>query len=497
MWQILAYQDINNFFTGYSVMYDNLKIQMIDFKIKDNIKIFFEEAVRNVNVNKDSWNENKLVKDMCDAFLEDVCISLDLEKIFIFGDKVNIKYNKKEENLFASNQNVMYKLFRTSNPYERIEELCLKLKKQVKPSTWEKLMPFFLYVTSDVDVENLKNYKLDTFKKYNFLYSLGLLAGRDRENEENSISETVFNKIYKGKLKEKMDICKKFIKERCKVLKKDNNNFKCLVKNSCNYILLYDFIKNYSSNEYDNSDKIIDLLKHSAICKYMEKYERQELDEVFSEYVKKYFYYYEYIKIYNHLESELKNKRIFSEDISNELREYTSYLVLNIKKYLKEYEKRKRSIGKGHSGNFEYMREFMKSSEYGVVNKGYVVYCFNILTDWFNYSLYLHKKDINILSYNGLALKQVAQDYFCMDTGAFISYRLTNGFWEKAEKFRENIVKNVIDDWKVQDVVYKKHSELYDKMVSDELSLGNKMDFLEYWLVRFGEEDFEGENIEL
>jgi len=188
---------------------------------------------------------------------------------------------------------------------------------------------------------------------------------------------------------------------------------------------------------------------------------------------------------------------LFKNQCSKKINNLIFFLLEVIKKYLKEYEKRKRSIGKGHSGNFEYMREFMKSSEYGVVNKEYVVYCFNILTDWFNYSLYLHKKDINMLSYNGLALKRVAQDYFCMDTGALISYRLTNGFWEKAEKFRENIVKNVIDDWKVQDVVYKKHSELYDKMVSDELSLGNKMDFLEYWLVRFGEEDFEWENIEL
>ncbi len=34
-------------------------------------------------------------------------------------------------------------------------------------------------------------------------------------------------------------------------------------------------------------------------------------------------------------------------------------------------------------------------------------------------------------------------------------------------------------------------------MVNGMLRLGNKIDFLEYWLMRFGEENFELENIEL
>ncbi len=139
----------------------------------------------------------------------------------------------------------------------------------------------------------------------------------------------------------------------------------------------------------------------------------------------------------------------------------------------------------------------MRNHRNEVVNEGYVVYCFNMLTDWFNYSMYLYKRNINMLDYNGLALKQVICNDLYMNSVAFILYDNKNGFWEEAEKRRENIVKNIISNWKVQDIVYNRHSELYYKMVNGMLRLGNKIDFLEYWLMRFGEENFELENIEL
>ncbi len=486
-------------------MFNNLDIPGIDKKTREDIKAFFENTLNDVSLHIEDCTKKTMLTNMCEAFWEDVYISADLEKLFNFCDEIYIKDNAKEEKMLSDNKNIRYKLFGTGNGYEKVVESCLKLKRHVKPGTWEKIMPFFLYVAPDIDFKNLKNYKLDTFKMYNFLYSLGLLAGRNRENEGKSIIETVFNKIYKDKLRSKMkqnrDICKELITEKCKVLMKDDNDFKCPVKNLCKYILLYDFIKTSDNRAYNNPDKLIDLyedlLNHSFICQYMKKCECQEIDEISCKYIKIYVDFYEYIEIYNYLESELNKTNCFLDERNSELIENISDLIEIIKEYLKEYAKRIRRLGKGSSGNFEYMRKFMRNHRNEVVNEGYVVYCFNMLTDWFNYSMYLYKRNINMLDYNGLALKQVTCNDLYMNSVAFILYDNKNGFWEEAEKRRENIVKNIISNWKVQDIVYNRHSELYYKMVNGMLRLGNKIDFLEYWLMRFGEENFELENIEL
>ena len=152
---------------------------------------------------------------------------------------------------------------------------------------------------------------------------------------------------------------------------------------------------------------------------------------------------------------------------------------------------RELSAASKYPKNFKHMRNLMENAGEHV-NRGYVAYCFNLITDWYNYILYFEKKDFNIFDYQGLALKQAACNYFCMkDVPKFFAHSLTNGFWEKAETMREEMIEIVVDDWKVQGDIYERYAKLYDMIRCETTqNINNRIikmnrDFIEYWIWRF------------
>lgn len=169
-------------------------------------------SARQYNVNKDSWEEDKLVKRMCDAFWEDVCISADLEKILNFSGKSNKRNVTRECLPFEI---IMYcKTFSKTDGTSEIKDKLLELKKYIEPDIWNMLLPFFIYVEPDIDLDNLNNYTLDTFKRNNFIYSLGLLTGKY---------------CYYEKLSKKIGKC--------------DSLSKCPKKYGCRYFSLFNYLK--------------------------------------------------------------------------------------------------------------------------------------------------------------------------------------------------------------------------------------------------------------
>ena len=124
-------------------MFNNLDIPGIDKKTREDIKAFFENTLNDVSLHIEDCTKKTMLTNMCEAFWENVYISADLEKLFNFCDEIYIKDNAKEEKMLSDNKNIRYKLFGTGNGYEKVVESCLKLKRHVKPGTWEKIMPFF------------------------------------------------------------------------------------------------------------------------------------------------------------------------------------------------------------------------------------------------------------------------------------------------------------------------------------------------------------------
>lgn len=120
-------------------------------------------------------------------------------------------------------------------------------------------------------------------------------------------------------------------------------------------------------------------------------------------------------------------------------------------------------------------------------HKGYVVYCFNILTGWFDYIFYVKYKSLNQLCYQGLALKEAAGAYFCIEgLGGKVADKLTCGFWEEAERLREEAAAKLIKEGNLPQYTYAWHTRLYDAVVKNEISLGKKRDFFTYWIEWFG-----------
>lgn len=179
-----------------------------------------------------------------------------------------------------------------------------------------------------------------------------------------------------------------------------------------------------------------------------------------------------------------------------ESRDDISQAVLLMYKALNKDKSRKKGKGshraleqKAESGNFEAMRMLMEC--YGEnAHKGYVVYCFNILTGWFDYIFYVKYKFLNQLCYQGLALKEAAGAYFCIEgMEGKVASSLTYGFWEEAERLRKEAAANLIKKGELPKSTYMWHTRLYDSVVKSEISLGKKSDFFTYWIWQFGSED--------
>ncbi len=471
-------------------MYNNLKAQITDSKIKYDIKIFFEEAIRNANVNKDSWDEDKLVKRMCDAFWEDVCISADLEKILNFSERSN-KRNVTRDYVLSELM-LYYNTLSGIDDVIDIEDKLLEIKKYIDADIWKMLLPFFIYVESDIDLDNLNNYTLDIFKRNNFIYSLALLTGDDRSYERKSIIITVFDKM-----EERIKINERgYYKNLLRGTKKCDSFSDCSKKDECRYFLLINYLKKLKADslkrlKIDNLEIVLDLIYdlyndlelHGSTCEY---FKNQDINEILELSAMICVSRREHINF-----KELQDESMeFLKEKGYVTREIIFKMVEEMKKYEEYFRCKVTKFKAFPSVNFKYVKELMEYYKERGTENGYVVYCFNILTDWFGYSLYLNKKDTNIFNYNGLALKVVAEENFCLDTGKSISYKLTNGFWEKAEELRKNMIGNLISNWNIQkDVKYERHMELYDKVLEDNLNLGNNMDFLEYWIERFKEEE--------
>ena len=77
------------------------------------------------------------------------------------------------------------------------------------------------------------------------------------------------------------------------------------------------------------------------------------------------------------------------------------------------------------------------------------------------------------------------------DVPKFFAHSLTNGFWEKAETMREEMIEIVVDDWKVQGDIYERYAKLYDMIRCETTqNINNRIikmnhDFIEYWIWRF------------
>lgn len=389
---------------------------MLDSKMlnRDAIWNFFEQAMNNPLLPDMCEDKPKLLKNMWDAFWEDVYIYADLSKILLFDenksshrteknyfDKIDEDdYSKCKHNLFADTD------FETVNENIDIARRC------IKEEVWESLLPFFLYVLTDMNGAKMQKCTLDVFKEYDFVFSLGLLVGKNGDYE----GKTILGALQK-------DMSRILTR-----LKKNNGG------------------------------------------------------ESFAEDIE---------KLHEYLEPIVNGEKAIFEsrdDISQAV--LLMYEALNKDKSQKKGKGSHRALEqKTESGNFEAMRMLMEC--YGEnAHKGYVVYCFNLLTGWFDYIFYVKYKFLNQLCYQGLALKEAAGTYFCIEgLGGKVADKLTHGFWEEAERLRKEAAANLIKKGELPRSAYMWHTKLYDSVVKSEISLGKKSDFFTYWIWQFGSED--------
>lgn len=357
-----------------------------------------------------------LAEKICGAFWEDVLIEADMKKIINFSNqqgKVDSKYShhcyEREEQhyLFIHSEKMMEKIY-------KIEGIEKNVKKVAGNELWMLLEPFFLYLLPDVDDNTIRNFRIDTFSTYNYIFFLGLYLGKNSDRTEMTIMEAFLDEAL----------------ERIGDLYKSDKEKSRDVKGQIKKLL----IPLNASQEYFN--KITEITKAVLL-------------------------------IYEH-----SGKRTLGNRVT-------------------------------YSDNFECMKYFMQNTTDGrSVNKSYVVFCFNLLTDWYNYFVYLSKSkqmagskeknkttgytDISIMDYEGLALKKVAYDVFCI-ANCVVSNKLNKNFWENTEKKRQEMLDILDGSWNPLNREYENYCGLYNDIVNDKIYLGNKRELLEYWIYRFGE----------
>lgn len=369
----------------------------------EHIRNFFEKAINNPLLPDMCEDKHKLLDNMLDVFWEDVCIFADLSKVLQFSENKNghrtgknyfdmvneDDFSKWKHNLFADID------------FEEVNRNIDLARSGIKEEVWESLLPFFLYVLPDINGAKIQKFTLDVFKTYDFVFSLGLLIGKNGDYEGKTIIEA-------------------FQKDMSRILNRLQRN------------------------------------KEEGLF-------AEEIDEI----------------------REFLDPIINGEKEIFESRDDISQAVLLMYKALNKDKSRKKGKGshraleqKAESGNFEAMRMLMEC--YGEnAHKGYVVYCFNILTGWFDYIFYVKNKFLNQLCYQGLALKEAAGAYFCIEgMGGKVASLLTYGFWEEAERLRKEAAANLIKKGELPKSTYMWHTRLYDSVVKSENSLGKKVIFL-------------------
>lgn len=209
-------------------------------------------------------------------------------------------------------------------------------------------------------------------------------------------------------------------------------------------------------------------------------------------------------------EDELKNLEKFFGALKKQLKNLLQSLndncgncdkmdeITKIVTILQKYLEKKKAV---NSENFDCMKHLMKKSKDEGINKSYVVFCFNLLTDWYNYIVYLlqderdkkneHFLDPSIMDYEGLALKKAVYDVFCIKS--CLSRDLNGNFWWKTEEKRQEMLNRLDRSWKPLNQEYKSYFELYNDVVNDKIYLGKKLQLLDYWMCRFGEQLEDGE----
>ena len=386
---------------------------MPDNKSRDmeHIRNFFEKAINNPLLPDMCENKPKLLDNMLDAFWEDVCIFADLSKVLQFVENKNSHgtgknyFDMVDEDDFSKWKHNLFE----DMDFEKVNRNIDLARGGIKEEVWESLLPFFLYVLPDIDEKKIQGLTLDVFKTYDFVFSLGLLIGKNGDYEGKTIIEA-------------------FRKDMSRILNRMQKNKE-------------------------------------------EKLFAEEIDEL-----------QESLPPIINGEEEILELR---DDISKAVR--TVYKSLNGDKPHKKGKGSDRALGQRiESGNFEIMRVLME--RYGKnAHKGYVVYCFNILTGWFDYIFYVKYKSLNQLCYQGLALKEAAGAYFCIEgLGGKVADKLTCGFWEEAERLREEAAAKLIKEGNLPQYTYAWHTRLYDAVVKNEISLGKKRDFFTYWIEWFG-----------
>ena len=382
---------------------------------RKEIREYFIEALDNPLLPNTYDDKAMLVEKMCSAFWEDVLIEADMKKIIHFSNqqgKVDSKYSRhcyerrEQHYLFIDGNEMMKKV-------DKIERIEKNVKKVAGDGLWMLLEPFFLYLLPDVNDNAIRNFSLDTFSTYSYIFFLGLYLGKNSDRTEMTIMEAFLDEalerigdLYKSD-KEKARAVKKELKELLKPLN--------------------------ASREYFN--KITEIT--NAI-----------------------------LLIYEHSGKRTLGNRVVASD------------------------------------NFDCMKYFMKKTDWKRINKSYVVFCFNLLTDWYNYFVYLSKSkqmkeskgkskkidytDNSIMDYEGLALKQATYDVFCI-VNCIESNKLNKNFWWNTEKKRQEMLNRLDRSWNPLNREYEYYFQLYNDVVDDKIYLGNKRELLEYWIYRFGE----------
>ena len=374
----------------------------------EHIRNFFEEAINNPLLLDMCEDKSKLLDDMLNAFWEDVCIFADLSKVLQFAENKN--GHRTEKNYFDMvNEDDFSKwkhnLFADID-FEEVNRNIDLARSGIKEEVWESLLPFFLYVLPDINGAKIQEFTLDVFKTYDFVFSLGLLIGKNGDYEGKTIIEA-------------------FRKDMSRILNRLQKN-----------------------KEEELFAEEIDELQESLASIINGEEEILELRDDISKAVR---------TVYKSLNGDKGSYRALEQKIE--------------------------------SGNFEIMRMLME--RYGKnAHKGYVVYCFNILTGWFDYIFFVKYKFLNQLCYQGLALREAAGAYFCIESlrGKVANF-LTQGFWEEAERLRKEAAAKLIKDGKIPKYTYAGHINLYDAVVNGKIFLGKKRDFFKYWIWQFGSED--------